>query len=55
MTTRKKLPIGLILLLFSHLLISASSAQTITTPISDCPSFNCYRDAVSITARMQLS
>jgi hypothetical protein len=52
--THKSLPIGLILLIcFSLLPISASAAQTITTPISDYPSFNCYRDAASLTATLQ--
>ena len=54
MKTRKSLPVGLILLLcFSLLPISASSAQTTASPIADNPSFSCYRDATTITAKIE--
>jgi len=51
--TRKSLPLGLILLLCISLLpISPSAAQTTASPISDYPSFNCYRNASSLTAKI---
>jgi len=51
--TRKSLPLGLIVLLCISLLpISPSAAQTTASPISDYPSFNCYRDASSLTAKI---
>ena len=53
MITRKSLPLGLILLLCISLLpISSSTAQTTASPISDYPSFNCYRNASSLTAKI---
>ena len=55
MKTRNKLPIGLILLLcFSLMPFSSSTAQTIIPPETKIPNFDCYRDAVSIISRMQL-
>ncbi len=54
MTTRKSLPIGLILLLcFCLLPISTSSAQMMTGPETKIPNFDCYRDAEAIIAKMQ--
>ena len=55
MTNRKSLPIGLfVLLFFSFLPISLSSAQPIAPPDTKIPNFDCYRDAASIVAKMQL-
>jgi len=52
--TRKKLPLGLILLLCISLLpISPSAANAIASPETKIPNFNCYRDAASITSKMQ--
>ena len=54
MITRKKLPLGLILLLCISLLpISPSAAQTTASPETKIPNFDCYRDAASIISKMQ--
>lgn len=55
MTTRKSLPIALLLLLcIAFIPITSSSGQTITSAISEYPAFSCYRNAESLIAKMKL-
>ena len=55
MISHKRFSIGLISLLFlSLLLVSSSTVQAQTPPPTTIPNFDCYRNASSLTAKMQL-